>query len=497
MSGIRPRLELLDGPAVERIVAEAIDVLADPGVRVAEPEAAALLAAVGADVADGVARIPERAVREALATAPRTFCLHARDGSATVRYGSGESAFDPGSCGVSVLDAETGEHRASTAADLVRLITVAEALPAYAAQSTAVVCGDVPAEIGDRYRLLLVLLGSDKPVVTGAFNAAGLAPMLDLLAVDAGGADALRARPRAVFDVCPSPPLAWTAFASRCLIDLARAGVPAQMVSMPLAGGAAPVTLAGSVVQHAAESLAGVVIHQLAAAGAPIVWGGAPAILDMRTGATPMGAIETAMLDAANAQVGRFLGLPTHGYLGATDGKAVDAQGGAESATTALVGALAGIDLVSGAGMLDTLRCQSAEKLVLDAVSIDAARRLAAGMSISDDGSIGAATIRAAGFRGAFLELPETRRQFRAEQYLPGPVVDRGSLRAWQVGGSRDAYARAHSEVTRIVAAAADRPLAVDEAVAGELVARVSADLRRLGFDALPGVPGPLAATPT
>lgn len=496
MSGIRPRLELLDGTVVERIVAEAMDVLVDPGVRIDEPEAVALLAAGGADVADGVARIPERVVRAALATAPGSFDLRTRDGSAAVRYGSGASAFDPGSCGVSILDPETGEHRASKAADLVRLITVAEALPAYAAQSTAVVCGDVPAEIGDRYRLLLVLLGSDKPIVTGAFNAAGLAPMLELLALDAGGPDALRARPRAVFDVCPSPPLAWTAFASRCLIDLARAGVPAQMVSMPLAGGAAPVSLAGSVVQHAAESLAGVVIHQLAAPGAPIVWGGAPAILDMRTGATPMGAIETAMLDAANAQVGRFLGLPTHGYLGATDGKAVDAQGGAESATTALVGALAGIDLVSGAGMLDSLRCQSAEKLVLDAEAIESARRLAAGVTIPDDGWIGAATIRAAGFGGAFLELAETRRRFRSEQHLPGPVVDRGSLRAWQEAGSRDAFARARSEVARIVASTADRPLAAPADVAAELVARVASDLRRMGFHALPGVPGLLTATP-
>ena len=83
------------------------------------------------------------------------------------------------------------------------------------------------------------------------------------------------------------------------LLDLARAGVPAELISMPLAGATAPVTLVGSVVQHAAESISGIVIHQLANPGAPIVWGGAPAIFDMRTGTTPMGAIETAMLNVA------------------------------------------------------------------------------------------------------------------------------------------------------------------------------------------------------
>ncbi len=485
-AGPRPTLDLLDPAGIERILDEALAVLRNPGVRVADAEARTLLEGAGATVQDGVARIPESVVRAALASVPRTFTLHARDGAPAVRYGFGEVAFDPGSCGVAVLDPATGEHRPSTAADLVRLVAVAERLPAYAAQSTAVVCSDVPAELGDRYRLLLVLLGSDKPIVTGAFTADGLVPMLDLLAADAGGTEALRARPRVVFDVCPSPPLDWTSFASRCLIGLARAGVPAQIVSMPLAGGAGPVALAGSVVQHAAECLAGIVIHQAAAPGAPIVWGGAPTILDMRMGATPMGAIETAMLDAAAAAVGRSLGLPTHGYLGATDAKVVDAQAGMESATTALVGALAGIDLISGAGMLDSLRCQSAEKLVIDAEAISSALRLVRGIA-TPEGSLGLDAIREAGFAGRFLELPETRRRFREEQHLPSAVVDRGSLRAWLDGGGRDTFARARSQVEALLARPV--PLALDPALAAELAGRVGTALRAVGFDELPGVP--------
>jgi trimethylamine--corrinoid protein Co-methyltransferase len=484
-AGRRPTLDLLDPPGIDRILDEAFAVLQDPGVRIDDAEARTLLHSVGASVREGVARIPEVAVRAALATVPRTFTLHARDGSSAVRYGAGEVAFDPGSCGVAVLDPETGEHRPSMAADLVRLVAVAERLPAYAAQSTAVVCSDVPAELGDRYRLLLVLLGSVKPIVTGAFAADGLGPLLELRAADAGGAAALRARPRAVFDVCPSPPLDWTSFAARCLVELARAGAPAQLVSMPLAGGAGPVALAGSVVQHAAESLAGIVIHQAAAPGAPIVWGGAPAILDMRLGATPMGAIETAMLDAGNAAVGRSLGLPTHGYLGATDAKVVDAQSGMESATTALVGALAGIDLISGAGMLDSLRCQSAEKLLIDAEAIASALRLVRGMALPE-GSLGLDAIREAGFAGRFLELPETRRRFRDEQHLPSAVVDRGSLRAWLEGGGGDMFARARSRVDALLALPMSPVL--DAARASDLAGRVAAALRTVGFDALPGV---------
>ncbi len=340
-------------------------------------------------------------MRQCLASAPRDFYLYNRQGEKAVHYGGDDVHFDPGSCCVQMLDPETLEARPSETRDLVRIVQVTETLPQFAAQSTAVVCSDAllsdallsnsndacngneaPSAIGDLYRLFVVLQHSDKPVVTGSFSAAGLQGMIDLLAADSGSPDKLRQQPRAVFDVCPSPPLNWSEFGSHNLIDLARAGVPAEIVSMPLAGGTAPVTLAGSVTQHAAETLAGITLHQLAGPGSPVVWGGAPAIFDMRTGGAPMGAVETAMLNMACAEVGKHLGLPTHGYLVATDSKLVDAQAGAESARSAMLGALAGINMISGAGMLESLACFSVEKLVIDAESIASAYRLARGIEV-------------------------------------------------------------------------------------------------------------------
>lgn len=483
---MRPTLTLLEPLLEERVLEEAFALLLDPGVKVHEPEAAGLLAASGADVRDVVARIPERVVRDALATVPRSFVVFGRAGAPALRYGEGVVQFDPGSCGVAVLDPDTLEHRPSMAADLVRLVQVAEGLDAYAAQSTAVVCGDVPAPIGDLWRLMLVLLHADKPVVTGGFGIRTTRVMLDMLAVEAGGTDALAARPRAVFDVCPSPPLSWSELGCRNLIDLARAGVPAEMVPMPLAGGAAPVTLIGSVVQHAAECLSGIAIHQIAKPGAPIVWGGAPAILDMRSGTTPMGAVETAMIDAAYAQIGRGLGLPTHTYLVGSDAKLVDAQAGIESATGALIAALAGVDLVSGAGMLDTLLCQSAEKLVVDAEAIASAQRLVRGIATPTE-TLATAAFAAAGPEGRFLELPETRRLFRTEQHLPTSVIERRSYGAWADAGATDAFARAR-ERTEALVAAWDPP-AIDPAVARELVAIARREADGAGLASMPGVP--------
>jgi trimethylamine--corrinoid protein Co-methyltransferase len=343
----------------------------------------------------------------------------------------------------------------------------------------------VPKSIGDFYRLFLVLWYSDKPIVTGSFNEHTTQVMIDLLAIDCGGREALKAKPRAVFDVCPSPPLNWSAFASQNMIDLARAGVPAEIVSMPLAGATAPVTLIGAITQHAAECISGMTIHQLAGRGSPIVWGGAPAIFDMRSGATPMGAIETAMIDAAYAQVGKSLNLPTHCYLCASDGKLVDAQAGLESGMTALVGALAGVNMISGAGMLDFLVCQSAEKLVIDAEGIAMAQRLLRGIATPTE-TLATVMFAQTGLKGEFLKIKDTRRLFAQEQHLPSKVIDRGSMRAWQESGSLDAFGRAKIRVNELLGNYR-RPVIASE-IEQELLALMKREAQAVGMSEFPGV---------
>jgi trimethylamine--corrinoid protein Co-methyltransferase len=437
-----PLLQLMNSQMVDRVVQEAFEILETIGVEVQDAEAARLLGENGARPDKNRRRVclPEALVRKALATVPSSFELYAADGTPAVHYGEDRVHFDPGSSAVHVLDGATHEHRNALTQDLVDLVKVADMLPEYAAQSTAVNCADVPTAIGDMYRLYLVLLHSPKPVVTGAFGLPTLGRMRDMLLAVA--ADTPQARQRAVFDVCPSPPLKWTGFAAGNLLFLARERIPAEIISMPLAGATAPATLAGSIVQHAAETLAGITLHQLAGPGAPIVWGGAPAIFDMRYGTTPMGAIETAMMDAAYAQVGKHLGLPTHTYLGATDAKTIDAQAGLESGMTALVGAMAGINMISGAGMLDFLASQSIEKLVLDAEGIAMAQRLLQGIS-ARDATLAKDVFAQLGPDLDFLGLRHTRQNFKLEQHLPTSVIDRASIRSWKESGQLTAFDRA------------------------------------------------------
>lgn len=485
---LRPKVELLEQATVERIINEAYELLMDPGVRIHSDEALELLADAGAEIdkEERVAHIPADIVRQAVETAPSSFYLYDYAGNPVVHYGGDDVQFDPGSAAIEIVDYGQTKSRKPVTADAVKFLKLAEGLPQIDAVATSLVCADVPESMQDLYRLYLVLLYASKPVVTGAFAVETWAIMKDMLVAVAGSEEALAERPIAVFDACPSPPLLWSEITCQNLIDCARYGVPAELVSMPLAGATGPATLVGSVVQHTAECLSGVTIHQLAKAGSPIVWGGSPAAFDMRAGTPPMGAIETMMIDMAYAQVGKAIkpgGLPTHAYMGMSDAKVVDAQTGLESGIGAVLAALAGVNMVSGAGMLDFESCFSLEKLVIDADIIGMAKRLIRGIDDSED-PLALHIMREVGHAGNFLKARHTRQWFRKELYMPSAVIDRDVRQTWEDKGAKDTAARAHELVEEIVAAYQPKPLPAE--VAQELRAMTLRAAKACGLDQLP-----------
>ncbi|UCF60639.1 MAG: trimethylamine methyltransferase family protein [Anaerolineaceae bacterium] len=485
---MRPMLKLLDDELVRQIIDEAFGLLMDPGVRVHNDEALELLTEAGAevDLTSSIARIPESIVRDALQTAPSEFYLHDLDGESVVHYAGDNVHFDPGSAAITILDRKTQKQRDPTTEDFVDFIKLVEMLPQLDAQSTAFICKDVPEEIGDLYRLYLALNFMRKPIVTGAFGKDTWWTMKELLVTMAGGEAELASKPIAIFDVCPSPPLLWSDITCQNMIDCARSGIPAELVSMPLAGATAPVTLAGAVVQHAAECLSGVVINQLSQKGAAIVWGGSPAAFDMREGTTPMGAVGTWMIDCAYAEVGKALNLPTHAYLGMSDAKIVDVQSGLESSGGTILAALTGINMISGAGMMDFESCQSFEKLVIDAEIIGMAKRLVAGIEVRDE-PIALTLMRSMGHEADYLVSPHTLKWFQEEFYIPSEVIDRCSYDGWQSRGGKSAADRASDRVDQLLGSYEARPLTDELRVELRRITTVAA--QDFGMDELPPLP--------
>ena len=485
---MQPKMKLLSDELVEQIINEGFELLMDPGVRVHNDEALKLLAESGArvDFDTQIAYIPEKVVRQALETRPSEFYLYNLDGEQVVHYGGDSVQFDPGSAAITVLDSETQEQRQPLTEDFVKFVKLVETIPQLDAQSTAMICVDVPEEIGDLYRLYLALNFMRKPIITGAFRKDTWWTMKDMLVTMAGSEKALAEKPIAVFDVCPSPPLLWSDLTCQNMIDSARYGIPSELVSMPLAGATSPVTLAGAVVQHTAECLSGVTICQLAKAGAPIVWGGSPAAFDMREGTTPMGAVGTWMIDCAYTEIGKALGMPTHAYLGMTDAKLVDAQSGLESAGGTLMAALAGVNMVSGAGMMDFESCQSYEKLVIDAEIIGMSKRLIKGIEPRDN-PIALTLMRELGHRADYLAQTHTLKWFAEELYIPSAVIDRGTLDGWKRKGSKSTWERAQDRVDELLATY--QASQISNELRAELRKIATNAAQKFGMDELPPLP--------
>jgi trimethylamine--corrinoid protein Co-methyltransferase len=482
---MRPAVQFLSHDLLERIVTEARSVLCSIGVEIHNPGVLSLLADHGARVHRNESRavFTEDLLDTALRTASPGFHLWDIAGHRSFDLSGVNVHFVPGSAAIRVLDHASGTARVPVTQDYLAYVRLADQLEHIAFQSTALIPSDVHERISDSYRLYLSLLSGAKPVVTGAFTIEAFTIMRDLQLAVRGSAEALVERPLTIFSCCPTAPLKWSDVTSQNLVDCAQAGIPVEYVSMPLSGFVAPVTLVGSLVQHTAETLSGIVITQLTRPGAPALYGGSPAAFDIRYETTPMGAVETMMIDCAYAEIGRYLGLPTQAYMALSDAKLLDAQCGLESSMGATLAALAGINSVSGPGMLDFESCFSLEKLVVDNEICGLAHRLIRGIQPRDD--FPAAPLFAELLReGHLLIADHTLAHLRDEHAYPGVVIDRANRARWQEEGGRTLGERAHGEVQRLLGLEV-RP-AVDDDVRRELTRLMTTEARRHGMDALP-----------
>jgi trimethylamine--corrinoid protein Co-methyltransferase len=454
----RPKIELLSRPFVKKIMSEALALLEKQGVFVENAEAMELLWAAG----QKIDRTGKRAflkgdlVDDCVSAAPAVIRLYDRSGKERFVVGRDEVHFDPGSAAVTLLDHAIQAERKAVTEDVVRFVRLTQALPNFHFQSTGLISSDVPNEIADIYRLYIALHFSSKPIITGTFRVEGFRPMLDMLVAVRGSAERLAERPLAVFDACPSPPLKWSNLTAQSLIDAARADIPSELISMGMTGATSPVTIAGTLVQHVAENLSGVVIAQLAKRGAPVIFGGSPSGFDMRHGTTPMGAIETMMIDVAYAQIGKSLGLPTHAYMALSDAKVNDAQAGFETGMGAVLAALAGVNVVSGPGMLNFESTQSLEKLVIDNEVCGMAYRLIEGIAQRDE-PLALSLFEGFESGSQFLTMPHTRKWYRAEHIFP-TVIDRETYDGWAALGKKTIAERASEEAARLLQPVAENP---------------------------------------
>lgn len=484
---IRPKLELLNREFIEKIIEEAYQILENTGIFVENTEALSLLSGAGMRIDDTHQRVflTPGLVKDCLATTPKVIKLYDRSGEVEFLVGEDEVHFDPGSAATAMLDNTSQVQRDATTEDLVKFVRLTDSLENLHFQSTGLISGDIAGIISDSYRLYVGLQYCSKPIVTGTFRVEGFKPMYDMLVAIRGSEDALAAKPLAIFDACPSPPLKWSNLTTQSLIDCARAGIPSELISMGMTGATSPVTLAGTLVQHVAENLCGLVICQLAKKGSPVIFGGSPSSFDMRKGTTPMGAVETMMIDSAYAQIAKYLNLPTHAYMGLSDAKINDSQAGLETGIGAILAALSGINVISGPGMLNFESCQSLEKLVIDNEICSMAYRLIRGISLRELPLI-QDLFENFTQDTEFLTKDHTRKWYQKEHTYP-LIIDRDTYDTWAALGKKSMVTRASEEVAKLLSE--NPPNLLDADVRKDLEDVMLADAKANDVPEIPKLP--------
>ena len=450
---MRPSLNILEPELIGRVVDEAKRVLAEHGFEIRSPAMRRRLVEAGLPQrGDGRILFPRDIVEAAIRSAPASFELFDRGGAPRVDVGGDRVHFTPGSSGLKILDHRTGESRQATSLDFAEYIRLGDGLANIPYLATAFSTADIEPGVSDAWRLYLCLTNSSKPVVSGAFTEHGVPRMAEMMQLFRDGADDLRGRPLSIFTITATGNFRYSEDSCQNLLDCVEAGIPVEIVPVTLMGLIAPVTLVGATVFHTIDVLAGITMAQVIRAGAPVLFGGAPATFHMKIASSPMAAIEALQLDVAYVAVARSLGLPTQSYMALSDAKTLDAQAGAETFGSALLAALAGVNSVSGPGMLDFLLVFSLPKLVFDDAMCGQVLHFVRSVRELDDLPVHELIDQLMADQHLIM-APHTLAHWPEELLLPSPLIDRDNREAWTRAGAKEIDERATDEVNRRLAA--------------------------------------------
>ena len=464
---MRPSLTVLEKSLIERILADAKEILSEIGMEIRGPALRERLLAHGLTMGEnGRVHFPPHIVEQAIATVPKSFTLYGREGDPFAELGGDNVHFVPGSSGLQVLDHRTGETRTASTADFVEYVRLADGLDNIAYLATAFSTNDIEENVADAWRLYLCLINSRKPIVSGAFTAHGVPRMAEMMQLFRHDRADLLARPFSFFTITPTGSFRYSEESSQNLLDCVEWGIPIEITPVTLMGLVAPVTLVEATVFHTVDVLAGLAMAQIIKPGAPVLFGGASATFNMKTATSPMAAIEAQQLNMAYVAVAKFLGLPTQAYMALSDSKFVDAQAGAETFATALVAALAGVNSVSGPGMLDYVMVFSLAKLVLDDDLCGQALHLVREIEVVEDVPA-IALARELLAEQQLITAEHTLKHWPEHFYLPSSVIDRQNRDKWAKVGHPTLIQRATEEVEKRLLAY--EPVETDPQIVKEL----------------------------
>jgi len=434
-SGIR--FKMLSDDQLQALFDGTLHVMETTGLDVHHEEARDILKKAGARI-DGIrVRIPSYLTKRALSSAPRSFKIYARDGNPKhdIHIGPGFAYFGPGPTPPNFTDVETLERRPYVRKDARVVAKVVDALPNIDFCESLGTISDVHPDLAASYEFAEMFPNTSKPIVAWSYGWDDGEDIHKIAVAEAGGQEAFEKRPNYVHYCEPLSPLTGSFEAVDKVIFAARHRVPVIFTPCPLAGGTAPVTAAGIIIQAAAESWMGLVLAQIIKPGVPFFMGGVLSVLDMNATILSYGAPELSLMMAGITELAHYAGLPLWQTGGCTDSKTLDEQASLEGALSCFFSALTEGDLCHDVGYTESGITGSIFQTVMMDEAIGYSRRITRGIKVNDE-TLATDVIHSVGPNGHYLMHKHTQEHFQTEFWFPN-LCDRRSYQQWQDSGAQ------------------------------------------------------------
>ncbi|MFW6152257.1 MAG: trimethylamine methyltransferase family protein, partial [Verrucomicrobiota bacterium] len=227
---------------------------------------------------------------------------------------------------------------------------------------------------------------TSKHVMGGIYSLDGCKNVVRMAEDIAGGAEKLKEKPFVSFITLIISPFKVDDNYGEMTCYLAERELPVVVPTEPICGTTAPITLAGNVLTHTAETVAGIALVQSVKKGAPGICGSVGSITNLATMNHVGGAIERGMINAAVSQMAQHFKIPLYSTAGTTDSKELDIQSAYESAMSSLLVAMSGANYIHDiAGLMETDLTVSYEKLAMDNEILGMCQRVLRGIEVNDD----------------------------------------------------------------------------------------------------------------
>lgn len=449
------RYSPLTEPDMQAIFNCASRILSDIGMAEAPPVLLQQALDSGATLNDqGRLCFPESLTSDILANACHRFVWPGRNSRHDIEIGGQRVWYGTGGAAVQTLDLHTHRYRPSTLQDLYDFTRLIDSLENVSWFTRCCIATDIEDSFTlDINTVMALLCHTEKPVGTAFTLSTHVEPIMSLLERALPAGVSFRDRPFCKAHISPViSPLRYGEDAVDVALACMRHGIPVNNIVAAQSGATAPATLAGMLASTLAETLAALIMINLFEPGYPMIFSNWPLVIDLRTGSFSGGGGEIALLNAASAQLGNWLGLPSGAACSMSDAKAIDTQMGMEKALTSLAVGLSGCNMIyESAGMTASLLGASFEAFVLDNEMLSNVQRVLRGIEVNDETLAFDSIRETVGGDGHFLGSPQTLDVMETEYHYPGALFDRDSPSAWQQAGAEDAWQRANQTAIEIL----------------------------------------------